>query len=161
MSAVAEAPVMQEKRAVLPYKPLVSGKLWNRLVGRIQKDHPEIKKNEAEAIMDAALGFLKLCANHPENRFAPSEKVDIGWHTFLMYTREYHEFCRDLGGNYIHHVPNDDPRVPQERGALGKTVRFMRTNGVTFSPRLWFGNADCTVDCRDDCSNCSQNSCTK
>ncbi|WP_214110362.1 hypothetical protein [Acrocarpospora catenulata] len=40
---------------------------------------------------------------------APSERVDIGWHTFLMYTRDYAAFCQTVAGRIIHHQPDDDP----------------------------------------------------
>jgi hypothetical protein len=32
--------------------------------------------------------------------------IDQLWHVFLLYTREYSEFCDTLGG-FIHHVPSD------------------------------------------------------
>lgn len=31
--------------------------------------------------------------------------VDSYWHTFLLFTKEYHDFCNFLGSTYIHHTP--------------------------------------------------------
>lgn len=54
--------------------------------------------------MDQALAFLIACANTPRP-LAPSAEVDLGWHTFLLYTNEYADFCERIAGRFIHHRP--------------------------------------------------------
>jgi len=131
---------------------LISNELQTRLVGRIVRDH-ELPEEEAQEIVDATLGFLKLCADHPGHGFAPSGKVDIGWHTFLLYTREYATFCEETAGRFIHHEPNDLPTQPPI-GIMGSfgTVAFMRDHGVAFNPVMWgvsTNRVTCTTDeCR-------------
>jgi hypothetical protein len=34
------------------------------------------------------------------------EEIDEIWHTFILFTKEYQEFCNMLVGEYIHHEPN-------------------------------------------------------
>lgn len=34
-----------------------------------------------------------------------SKEVDNLWHTFLLFTKEYHAFCNDMFGKFIHHCP--------------------------------------------------------
>jgi len=36
----------------------------------------------------------------------PSKIVDDYWHEFILFTREYHEFCMKAFGGYLHHTPN-------------------------------------------------------
>ncbi len=81
----------------LTNKGLVSDQFWIRLTNRIVKDEDGMDLTLAERIMDQALGFLRLCAEKtgPES-YSPSPLVDIGWHTFILYTREYAAFCRRL-----------------------------------------------------------------
>jgi len=31
--------------------------------------------------------------------------IDTMWHTFVLFTREYHAYCKAIGGPYIHHTP--------------------------------------------------------
>lgn len=38
--------------------------------------------------------------------------IDEYWHVFLVFTLLYVNFCRDVIGAYIHHVPN--PEIPAE-----------------------------------------------
>jgi hypothetical protein len=36
------------------------------------------------------------------------EKLDWIWHTFLMFTRDYADFCERHFGFFVHHVPGED-----------------------------------------------------
>lgn len=144
------------------YKGLVDEKIWKRLVGRIQKDEG-IVQEEAEQIMDAALGFLKLCADYPGNKFAPSTKVDIGWHTFLMYTKEYQEFCGKMGRKFIHHSPADDPDAKfskEENGGTKRTFRFMKEVGIYADPEMWLLDRADGSPCWDDPNECVTGECS-
>ena len=40
--------------------------------------------------------------------------VDQLWQVFLLYTRDYSQFCDTLGG-FIHHVPSDGASTREER----------------------------------------------
>ncbi len=124
----------------LPNKGLVSTKTFDRVSKRIMKDHglpPEV----AERVLDAALGFIQLAGNADEP-LAPSQLVDIGWHTFLLYTPEYMGFCREHVGHFVHHVPNDDPDAPHTGGGSHDTVRYMQAREVEFDHMLWGVNED-------------------
>lgn len=151
-SAVA----VQELETGFLHKDLVPTDLWERLVGRIVEDEG-VGHEEAEQIIGATLGFLKLCADNHDQRFAPSPKVDIGWHAFLLYTKGYAEFCKlHAQGRFIHHEPNDRLGPALEGAGVRGTVQFMRENGVPFDPETWsITDSKCTVDCRDDCFRCS------
>lgn len=39
-----------------------------------------------------------------------SEEIDDIWHTFILFTKEYQDFCEILVGEYIHHEPNVEPQ---------------------------------------------------
>lgn len=162
-------PVVPQQTRTLLYRHLVDDELWGRLVGRIVKDHG-VTIEEAELYMDGALGYLQMCANHPERRFAPAHKVDIGWHTFILYTRSYAEFCQRIAGRFIHHEPNDVPGKPMKAGGSHVTVAYMMAEGIMFDPGVWNvrsqacqdnsgdgGTSDCspTSDCTTDadCDN--------
>jgi hypothetical protein len=133
----------------LTNKGLVPEVLWNRLVGRIVIDE-EMPRELAERIMDQTLGYLKLASTVPEGHFSPSPLVDIGWHTFILYTREYSLFCREItGGKFIHHEPTDDPNVPNESSGPYATAEAMKSFGLSVDEPLW------ACFCKSDCSNCN------
>lgn len=57
--------------------------------------------------------YLVLRALHPEARFPlAAGPVDELWHTFLLFTVLYPQFCQQIAGDFIHHHPG--PLVPTE-----------------------------------------------
>lgn len=72
----------------LSSRELISGRLFGRLAARIAADH-KIEHAMAERIVEQALAFLAATATAAATSkpLSPSEPVDIGWHTFLLYTR--------------------------------------------------------------------------
>jgi len=88
--------IMSELKEVLSYKhPGVIGKLQAEM---------GMSKKEAELLFQDTLKFLWLCGNEP-GKFSPSQKIDEAWHRFILFTKDYHEFCNRFFGKYIHHGP--------------------------------------------------------
>ena len=138
----------------LAYKCLVSDQLWERLVGRIVKDEG-MERDLAERTMNEALGFLQLCAKKPSGQFSPSATVDIGWHTFILYTKEYAAFCQRIAGHFLHHNPTDEPETDYT-GANDSTATMQAM--LTYGPvdeMLWAHAANCND------SGCHGSSCNQ
>lgn len=57
--------------------------------------------------------------------------IDEMWHTFVLFTKEYHEFCNTYFGHYIHHDPTT-------RAEYDRTIRAYEAN----SEAVMAGNAD-------------------
>lgn len=149
--AVASHEVLAKQTAqqasVLANKSLISDQLWARLTKRIVKDEG-IELALAERIMDQALGFLLLCGQDTGSKsYSPSEQVDIGWHTFILYTREYQQFCQKIAGRFIHHSPSDEEGVEYATGNAARTAEAMKRHGITVDEELWESQ-------RDDCDSC-------
>ena len=59
--------------------------------------------------------FLVLCSLQVDRSFGISETIDQLWHTFIVFTRAYSEFCREVCGRFIHHSPAENNRsIPVE-----------------------------------------------
>lgn len=128
----------------LYYDHLLDEQMRDRLAKRIAKEKGFTFSQSVE-IVDGTIGFLKLCADHPERTFSPSLIVDIGWHEFLMYTREYQEFCQRVAGHFIHHSPTDSGEeleevIPVKMG----TREFMVLHAVPFHISHW-------QSCKENC----------
>lgn len=134
----------------LTNKGLVSDQLWKRLVNRIVEDE-NMERPLAERIMDQALGFLRLCALEPAGRYSPSPLVDIGWHTFILYTRPYAAFCQEIAGHFIHHNPSDEEGVDYGTGNIARTVAALQARGLVVDEMLWTGPAKCNDGCSYKC----------
>ncbi|NIH83730.1 glycine-rich domain-containing protein [Amycolatopsis granulosa] len=132
---------------------LVEPALFERLVDGIVAEH-DIERGLAERIMDQALAFLAACARNTGAALAPSELVDIGWHTFLLHTRDYAAFCEQIAGRFLHHVPTEDhdPSISGEaaRETVARTVTAIEAAGFTLETELWPQAAGCT-GCHNGC----------
>src|SRR5262245_38682270 len=73
-------------------RELVDEALFSRLAARVATDRPEYA-DLAERIVDQALAFLGTCADQGPRGLVPSPLVDVGWHTFILFTRDYAAFC--------------------------------------------------------------------
>ena len=133
-------------------RSLVSDELFDRLVRRIVADDG-LERDLAERIMDQALAFLSACAANTHKSLSPSETVDIGWHTFILHTKDYARFCQEVAGHFIHHVPTDegDPSARGEaaHATLMRTIEAIERCGFVIDTDLWT-----LTDAK--CAKCSQ-----
>lgn len=135
----------------LTYKRLVSAVLWDRLVGRTMLDLEfqqrfgreavAAQRRWAERILNQTIAFLYLLAGDRGGNHSPSPLVDIGWHVFLMYTREYAEFCNRVLGRFIHHSPNDVPGVAYATNSVELTVKAMCELHLQVDAEVWVEDA--------------------
>ncbi|MFG3440009.1 glycine-rich domain-containing protein [Nonomuraea sp. NPDC047897] len=138
---------------VIDPRELVTPDLYGRLVARIVAEHC-MPEQLADRIMSQALAFLAVCAFNPGSSLAPSRAVDIGWHTFLLDSREYAAFCENVAGVFLHHLPDDagpgDSAEAAER--LGVTIDAMRAAGLPVDAELWLANGKCS-QCYAGCTS--------
>lgn len=88
-------------QALLEFRaPYLVEKLLNlRVVGSAE---------EAEALFVEVKRHL-LLAMTLRGRTLPvfSTRIDEAWHQFILFTREYHDFCSRFAGRYLHHSPRE------------------------------------------------------
>ena len=121
----------------------------NRIIARMRQDYG-LSQNDASAIMQETLVFLNMVGRNPGCPSSPSPLVDIGWHTFILYTREYTEYCHKVCGSYIHHRPTDTAELRADAKPVQATVDFMSSNGIVYNPELWDSGPN---HCDDRCSS--------
>ncbi|MEE1823038.1 hypothetical protein PUR61_12680 [Streptomyces sp. BE20] len=135
-------------------RSLVDPALFERMVTRIAGEE-EMDLALAERVMDQALAFLGACAVNPGARLAPSSLVDIGWHTFILHTTDYAEFCRSLSGRFLHHVPTEGAGESAEGVGIATTVAVIGASGYAVDPELWSMSAECSEGSGGDGSDTS------
>ncbi|MEV7013252.1 hypothetical protein [Streptosporangium sp. NPDC051022] len=134
-------------------RTLIAPELFDRLTTRIRIDHPE-HADIAEPIMEQALAFLATCAANPGAALGPSDLVDIGWHTLILYTADYADFCDRVAGRFIHHTPDDIPGEAGTSPSLAATIEAMTAAGYRVDPALWPKGAECTSKCNQCHAGC-------
>jgi hypothetical protein len=76
------------------------------LLDRLAKRRPELSFKE-RALVAHALRQYFLAYLLSGKRFVsmPSQVADDLWHEFILYTRNYQDFCSKAFGGYFHHTP--------------------------------------------------------
>ncbi len=105
-----------------------------KLILRYEKDYPQAEMS-AETALKELLKYIWLCCKHAAEKtlndsdedlnfqclmYESMKEMDYMWHTFIIHTRDYQQFCSDyLNGHYFHHDPlsSDQPEKPEPQHA--------------------------------------------
>lgn len=109
------ADLMEQRRHGLSHSSLdIEGILAYRhraVVARYATEQG-VPTEDAEAVFQETKKFLGVCAQSGGGEdYAPSKEQDAMWHLFILYTRDYTQFCSTFFGAYLHHVPCDGTRA--------------------------------------------------
>ena len=82
--------------------------LWF-IVERVREKGTLSAQQADEAVTEFRKYMALVALGNPELGMHSSE-VDEIWHNFILFTREYAEFCHRICGHMIHHRPNTSRR---------------------------------------------------
>jgi hypothetical protein len=76
------------------------------LIERLQKRRPGMAAKDGQLVARALRQFF-LAHLKSGRRFVsmPSQVTDDMWHEFILYTRNYQDFCARAFGRFMHHTP--------------------------------------------------------
>jgi hypothetical protein len=97
---------------LLPYRRLRRAefirtyKFPRGLLTKLEQHHPGFTRKES-ALVSRGLRqfFVAYLMSGKEFMAMPSVAADALWHEFILYTREYKDFCRRAFGGFLHHAP--------------------------------------------------------
>ena len=107
----------------------------DNVIARYQQDFPQAKMSANDAFREL-MKYIWLCKKHKAERHQRPDdvslhfycsmhdemkEIDNMWHTFLLFTLDYHAFCNDyLDGVFFHHVPLSEA-LPRDEYELDLT----------------------------------------
>lgn len=128
----------------------------HNVIKRYAKDHGlplEVAKEHEVELKK----YLVLCTLNPDGGLGMSRVIDELWHTFIFFTRDYHRFCEQVAGRYLHHGP-----AAEEDLRDGKNIEdYLRTLSEY---QLYFGDPPIHLwpmppTRRSDEAGCSNSTC--
>jgi len=76
------------------------------IINRINEVYPHLNSSELQQVMRGLKDYFYLIhISNKESVAMPSQVVDVAWHEFILFTREYANFCSKAFGRFIHHTP--------------------------------------------------------
>jgi hypothetical protein len=136
MQAPSSREIMKPASEILAYR-------HDRLLHRHSMDYG-VSIEESGRCFNALKEFLIVCALKPGYKVT-SDPIDRMWHTFLLFTRDYKNFCEENLGMFINHEPFEHA-APQ---AYLETRAFAQDYFGYLDEELWSVNAkaDCSSGC--------------
>lgn len=129
------------------------------VVRRFQKEYPD-KASRAEDIFTDLMRFFWGTKKHVVDRTRnPSNEelnfffimdddmreIDHMWHIFLLYTRDYADYCQKYFGEYLHHQPDLVPYFENQGFKFETNLeKFLNYSYELFGEaviRRWFSNS--------------------
>lgn len=111
----------------------------------------------AEQAFEETLKYLWLSQKHTmelkrnlKNKHFPSQcfmlrymrEIDEMWHEFILFTKDYTDFCEKYFGDYMHHLPNIFDNMPRPREVVEveakKLILYVYDNLGENTVRVWF-----------------------
>lgn len=104
-------------------------------------DEYGLELSVANRVVDQALALVYVMGTTGKGAImAPSRLVDPGWHTLILHTDWYAQWCDKQFGYFLHHQPNSKART---HGLMTDVVAKIRSAGFAVDDRLWGTAADC------------------
>ena len=83
------------------------------LIKRVQAQHDYLTNADMKKVVEATRDYFYICNQAKAKMVAmPSEIVDVLWHEFILFTREYQLFCKKGIGRFLHHTPTEAMKTP-------------------------------------------------
>jgi hypothetical protein len=70
--------------------------------------------------------FLALSVINSSTKYVMSGPMDELWHSFILFTKKYHDFCYLVAGHYIHHAPSIPSDKPNDFGGYMQLLQDYR-----------------------------------
>ena len=81
------------------------------LLKRVKEKHDYLSSSDMKKVEKALRDYFYICNRANGKMVAmPSEIVDVAWHEFILFTREYQAFCQKAIGRFLHHTPTEAMR---------------------------------------------------
>ena len=112
-----------------------------RLLQRYMTDNGATTEN-AQQTFTAFKQFMIVCAVKPGPKIT-SEPIDHMWHSFLLFTKDYKQFCDNYLGRFINHEPFEQ----------AAPATYLETRAFT---KQFFGSIDeklWPIEAKGDCSS--------
>ncbi|SFC20377.1 glycine-rich domain-containing protein [Pseudoalteromonas denitrificans] len=82
---------------------------------KVSEIYPHLDSSELQQVMRGLKDYFYLIhIANKESVAMPSQIVDVAWHEFILFTREYDKFCSKAFGYFVHHTPAEGMKSPIE-----------------------------------------------
>lgn len=80
---------------------------------RVNAKYPHLTNKQLDMVFDSLRSFFLISYKAKRRPVAmPSQVVDVAWHEFILFTKQYETFCKKAIGRFLHHTPTEVMKSP-------------------------------------------------
>ena len=84
-----------------------------RVRDKVAEHYPHLSGPQLDDVMTGLREYFHICNLAGRRMVAmPSQVVDVAWHEFLLFTRQYRDFCKQGLGRFLDHTPAEAMESP-------------------------------------------------
>lgn len=106
------------------------------LFDKLRVQHPHLSLKDCQLVAQGLRQFfLAHLKSGRQYVSMPSQVADDLWHEFILYTRNYEQFCRKAFGSFLHHTPAAVLSKGQQDNAGIRRTWFYACHEENINPR--------------------------
>ncbi|WP_144394995.1 glycine-rich domain-containing protein [Pleionea sediminis] len=80
---------------------------------KVKEKYPHLSAQDISLVLRALKDYFYICNKAKRKMVSmPSQVVDVAWHEFILFTRQYQQFCDKALGRFLHHTPAEAMTKP-------------------------------------------------
>jgi hypothetical protein len=104
------------------------------LFDKLRQRHPQLSLKDCQLVAQGLRQFFAAYLQGGKRHVSmPSQVADDLWHEYILYTRNYAEFCRRAFGGFLHHTP-----AAAMAGAMGGATTGARASNEGLRRCWWW-----------------------
>jgi len=113
--AIGAAIAWAVRRRFTQYRYIETFDYAGLLDQRLAKKHPQLNPAERREVFQSLGDWFAINLRAGRRKLSmPSQAVDDAWHEFILFTRNYQDFCQRGLGRFLHHVPAEAMSSPTQ-----------------------------------------------
>ncbi len=86
-----------------------------RVMQTVRQTYPQLSQQQVLDVTEGLRDYFHICNQAGKTMVSmPSQAVDVAWHEFILFTRDYDYFCRHGLGRFLHHTPAEAMKSPTD-----------------------------------------------
>jgi hypothetical protein len=75
---------------------------------KVSNKYPHLSNTQIDRVFDSLRSFFLISYKAKRKPVAmPSQVVDVAWHEFILFTKQYETFCKRAMGRFLHNTPTE------------------------------------------------------
>ncbi len=105
--------VLRKQRSHRRQKMIDHYRFPARVTAKVRQQYPHLTDQQVEQVITGLREYFHVCNAAGAAMVAmPSQVVDVAWHEFILFTRQYQQFCNAALGRFLHHTPAEAMESP-------------------------------------------------